>query len=113
MFAPKQKRGTVISFCRKQRRGSKKRLRRGRQQDESGCDPANFLRQERRFLVRKGRWLPASGPLEKEKLNGMPSVCPTPGLPPQGVGLQIVTGDEEYGFFLWCCRGVMSFTLKI
>ena len=90
-----------------------KRLRRGRQQDESGCDPANFLRQERRFLVRKGRWLPASGPLEKEKLNGMPSVRPTPGLAPQGMGLQIVTGDEEYGFFLWCCHGVMSFTLKI
>ena len=85
-------------------------LFRGKQSHAPGRGLAHLLRQQVRLLMGE---VDQARSLEKEKLYGISRLPPGAGLPPQGVGLQIVTGDEEYGFFLWCCHGVMSFTLKI
>ena len=67
-------------------------LFRGKQSHAPRRGLADLLRQQVCFLMGEGD---QARSLEKEKLYGIPRLPPGAGLPPQGVGLQIVTGDEE------------------
>lgn len=85
-------------------------LFRGKQSHAPGRGLADLLRQQVRFLMGEGD---QARSLEKRSSTAYPACLQARACRRRAWGLQIVTGDEEYGFFLWCCRYDKPFTLKI